>query len=56
MKKLKRIGVEDWWLQNSDGNVEHSTENTVNNIVITVYGARWVLDLSEDHFVNYINF
>ena len=30
-------------------------QNIVNNIVITEYGTRWVLDLSRDRFVTYIN-
>lgn len=25
------------------------------NIVATVYSAKWVLDISEDHLINYIN-
>ena len=29
--------------------------NTVNNIVKTMYGVRWVLNLLEDHFISYRN-
>ena len=32
--------------------VQH--RNIVNNIVVTMCGARWVLELLEDHFVNYM--
>lgn len=27
--------------------IKHSIGNTVNNVVMTMYGVRWVLDLSE---------
>lgn len=34
----------------------HSIGNTVNNIVISFYSDRWVLDLTcGDHFIRYIN-
>ena len=33
-------------LQNSHGDVKYSIGNTVNNILITMYGVRWVQDLS----------
>ena len=33
--------------------VKYSIGNIVNNIVITMYHARWVLEISRgDHFVN----
>ena len=38
----KRLRSTDWQLQNSQGDVPG---NIVNNIVVTVYGARRVLDL-----------
>ena len=36
-------------------NVKYSIGNIVNNIVITMHGVRWVLDLSGYHFVRSIN-
>ena len=33
-------------LQDGHGDVKYSTGNTVNNIKITMDGARWALDLS----------
>ena len=33
-------------VKNSHGNVKYSIGNTVNDVVITLYGARWVLELS----------
>ena len=42
MKKVKRLRSTKWQLQNSHGDVKYSVENTVINVVITVYGARWV--------------
>ena len=32
-------------LVNSHGNVKYSTGNIASNIVITIYGVRWLLDL-----------
>ena len=37
------------------GNVKYSIGNIVNNIVMTIYDVRQVLDLSDDHFLSYIN-
>ena len=44
VKTVKGLSTSGW-LQNSHGDVKYSTGNTVNNIVITMYGVRWVLDL-----------
>ena len=44
-EKVKGLRSTDWELQNSHGDVKYSLGNIVNNIVITMYGARWVLDL-----------
>ena len=32
-------------VRNSDGDIKYSIGNVVNNIAVTVYGLRWVLDL-----------
>ena len=45
VKKVKGLRSTNWWLQNSHGNVGYGMENTVKNIVITMYGARWVLEI-----------
>ena len=46
MKKVKGLRSTNWQLQNSHGGgVKYSLENTVHNIVITVYGVRWALHL-----------
>ena len=37
----------------SHRDVKHGIPDRVSNIVITMYGARWVLDLSGKHFVKY---
>ena len=37
----------NWQLQNSHWDADFSMENIVSSIVITMYGVRWVLDLSE---------
>ena len=51
MKKLKRSSSTDWKLQNSHGDVKYSIGNIVNNIVITTYGAKCILEISRGHFV-----
>ena len=45
-KKDKGLRGTDWQLKNSQGNVKYSIGNVVNNIVITIYSARWEQDLS----------
>ena len=47
VKKVNELRSTNWQLQNSHRDVKYSTGNMVNNIVITMCGARWVLDLSE---------
>ena len=42
MKDLRRT---ECLLQNSHGDVKYSVGDVVNNIVITMYGARWVLKI-----------
>ena len=43
---MKGLESTNWKLQNSHGDVKYSTGNTVNNIVITMCGARWMLEIS----------
>ena len=50
-KKVKGLRRTNWKLQNSHRDVKHSTGNTVNNIVVTMYGARWVLEISGDYHI-----
>ena len=54
-KSLKGLESTNWQLQNGHRDVKYSTGNIVDNIVITVYGARWLLNLRGYHFANYIN-
>ena len=57
-EKGERISSTKKYLQNSKGNIQYSTRNIVNNIVVTMYGARWVFELSgwsdgeSHHFIN----
>ena len=44
-KKVKGLRSTNWQLQTSHGDGKYSLRNTVNNITITMYGARLVLDL-----------
>ena len=46
MKKVKEIRSPNWKIQNSCGDVKYSIGNMVNNIVITMYDAGCVLELS----------
>ena len=41
-EKGKGIKSTNWLLRNSPGDVKYSMGNVVNNIVITMYGVRWV--------------
>ena len=43
-EKAKRLRSTNWQLQNIHRDVKYHIRNTVNNIVITMYGVRWVLD------------
>ena len=36
----------DRWSQNSRRDVKHSAGNTVSDVVVTVCGARWALEIS----------
>ena len=42
VKKVKGLRSADGLLQNGHGDVKYSIGNTVNNILITTYGVRWV--------------
>ena len=46
VKKVKGLRSTDWQLQNGHGEVTFSTGNTVNSIVVTMYGASWVLKIN----------
>ena len=46
VKKGKGIRCKMARNKNSHGDVKYNTGNIVNNIVITVYGVRWVLVLA----------
>ena len=54
MKKAKELKSAHWSLHNSNGGINYSTGNIVNSIVITMPDARWVLEISEGHFVKYV--
>ena len=43
VKNVKGLRSTDWWLQNSHGDVKYSIGDILSNIVITMYGAMWVL-------------
>ena len=54
MKSVKGLGSTDGQLQNSRGDVKYSTGSIVNNVVITMYGAGLVLEISGEHFIRYM--
>lgn len=43
-KKVKGLRSTRWQLQQNQGDVKYGTGNRVDNISLTMYGARWVLD------------
>ena len=45
-KKVEGIKKYKLVVTNSHRDVKYSIRNTVNNILITMYGVRWILDLS----------
>ena len=47
IKKYRLVVIKQSW------EVKNSIGNTVNNIVITMYGPRCVLELLGEHFVKY---
>ena len=46
LKKVKGLGSTHWQIQNSHGDVKYSIGKIVNNIVISMYGANGVLEIS----------
>ena len=48
MKKVKGLGSTSWGFQNSHRDLKYSLGNVVTNIVITMHGARWVLEIKEE--------
>ena len=46
-EKVKGLISTNLLLQNNHRGVKYSIGNTVNNVVTTMYGAKWVLHLSE---------
>ena len=49
VKKMKGLRSTDWWLPNNYGDIKCSVGNipVVDIIVITMYGAGWVLEISK---------
>ena len=43
---MKGLRNTNWQLPNSRGDVKYTIGNIVSNIVITLHGARWVMDIS----------
>ena len=45
VEKVKGLRSTNWQSQNSHGHVKYSLGSIASNIVITMFGVRWVLDL-----------
>ena len=45
VEKGKELRSTDWSLQYSHGYVNYSIGNIISNIVVTMYGAKWVLEI-----------
>lgn len=46
VEKMMGLRNTNWQLKSSHRNVKYTIGNIVNNIISTIYAARWVLDLS----------
>ena len=46
MKDVKGLRSTNWQLKNSHRDVKYDIENITNNFVKTMYGAKWVVELS----------
>ena len=53
VKNVKELRSRNWDLQIVTG-IKYSIGNIVDNIVVTVYGARWALDTLGEQFVKYL--
>ena len=42
---MKDLRTADWQLQNSHGDVNYSMGKRVSNIVMTMYGAGWIIEI-----------
>lgn len=51
---MKGLRSAHWWLQDRHSDVNYSLENIINNIIIAMYGVRWVLEISGDHSAKYM--
>lgn len=45
VKVVKALRIIVWWLQNSHGNVKYNIGSIFNIIAITIYSARWILEI-----------
>ena len=54
MIEAKEQRSSNWWLQNGHGDVKYSIVTIVNNTVITMYGAMWVLEILGNLFVKHM--
>ena len=54
-EKVKGLRSTSLWLQNRPRDVKYSVGDTVNHIVMTTYGARWVLEMLGEDSVSYIS-
>ena len=51
---VKRWRSTDWWLQSSHRHVKYNRGNAAGNVITTMYGAGWVLDILGVHIVKYL--
>ena len=54
VRNAKGLRSTSSWLQSAHRDVRYTVGNSVNNIVITMCGARWGLELLEGPTVNYV--
>ena len=46
-EQVKGLRSTHWYLQNSRGDIKCSIGNRLHSIVVTMYGDKWVLGISE---------
>lgn len=51
---MKGLTSTDWQLRNNHGDVNYSVGNIDDDIVITMYGARWILEISGGTLMKYM--
>lgn len=52
--EVKGLTSRDWQLQNSHVDVKYGTGNRVNDVAMSMCGARWHWEYQREHFIKYV--